>query len=275
MSTTPAVTPELRATLLELALDVAREAAELIRRERAAGVEVAATKTSLTDVVTKVDHDSEQLIRTRLLAARPGDGFLGEEGGHDDTETGVRWVVDPIDGTVNFLYGLPQYAVSIAAEVDGVAQVGVVLNVPTGVTYWAVLGEGAHRDGTPLQVRGPAPLSQRLVLTGFNYEPRVRTLQAQAIARLLPVVRDIRRPGSAALDLCHVAEGAADGYVEEGVNPWDHAAGGLVAREAGARTALMTGVGGLTLLVCAPEHGFDEFLAAVHDVGLVGGDDRE
>ncbi len=275
MSTTPAVTPELRATLLELALDVAREAAELIRRERAAGVEVAATKTSLTDVVTKVDHDSEQLIRTRLLAARPGDGFLGEEGGHDDTETGVRWVVDPIDGTVNFLYGLPQYAVSIAAEVDGVAQVGVVLNVPTGVTYWAVLGGGAHRDGTPLQVRGPAPLSQRLVLTGFNYEPRVRTLQAQAIARLLPVVRDIRRPGSAALDLCHVAEGAADGYVEEGVNPWDHAAGGLVAREAGARTALMTGVGGLTLLVCAPEHGFDEFLAAVHDVGLVGGDDRE
>lgn len=275
MSTTPAVTPELRATLLELALDVAREAAELIRRERAAGVEVAATKTSLTDVVTKVDRDSEQLIRSRLLEARPGDGFLGEEGGHDDAESGVRWVVDPIDGTVNFLYGLPQYAVSIAAEVDGVAQVGVVLNVPTGVTYWAVLGAGAHRDGTPLQVRGPAPMSQRLVLTGFNYEPRVRALQAQAVARLLPVVRDIRRPGSAALDLCHVAEGAADGYVEEGVNPWDHAAGGLVAREAGARTALMTGVGGLTLLVCAPAHGFEEFLATVHDAGLVGGDDRE
>jgi myo-inositol-1(or 4)-monophosphatase len=275
VSTTPAVTPELRAALLDLALDVAREAAELIRRERAVGVEVAATKTSLTDVVTKVDRDSEQLIRGRLLDARPGDGFLGEEGGHDDTETGVQWVVDPIDGTVNFLYGLPQYAVSIAAEVDGVAQVGVVLNVPTGVTYTAVLGGGAHRDGTPLQVRGPAPMSQRLVLTGFNYEPRVRTLQAQAIARLLPVVRDIRRPGSAALDLCHVAEGAADGYVEEGVNPWDHAAGGLVAREAGARTALMTGVGGLTLLVCAPEPGFDEFLAVVQEVGLVSADGRE
>ncbi len=275
MSTTPAVTPEVRAQLLDLALQVAREAAELVRRERAAGVEVAATKTSLTDIVTKVDQETEQLIRGRLLGARPGDGFLGEEGGREDSDSGVRWVVDPIDGTVNFLYGLPQYAVSIAAEVDGVAQVGVVLNVPTGVTYWAVLGGGAHRDGTPLQVRGPAPLSQRLVLTGFNYEPPVRTLQAQAVARLLPVVRDIRRPGSAALDLCHVAEGAADGYVEEGLHAWDHAAGGLVAREAGARTALMTGVGGLTLMVCAPEHGFDEFFAAVREAGLVGDESRE
>ncbi|MEZ5092474.1 inositol monophosphatase family protein [Nocardioides sp.] len=272
MSAALAVTPELREELLRLALDVAREAAELIRRERAAGVEVAATKTSLTDVVTRVDHDSERLIRGRLLGARPGDGFLGEEGGRDESDSGVRWVVDPIDGTVNFLYGLPQYAVSIAAEVDGVAQVGVVLNVPTGVTYWAVLGGGAHRDGTPLRVREPAPLSQRLVITGFNYEPPIRALQAQAIARLLPVVRDIRRPGSAALDLCHVAEGAADGYVEEGLNPWDHAAGGLVAREAGARTALMTGIGGLTLMVCAPEHGFEEFLATVTEVGLVAAD---
>jgi myo-inositol-1(or 4)-monophosphatase len=268
------LTPDRRQALLDLALVVAREAADLIRRERRAGVEVAATKTSLTDVVTRVDQESEQLIRGRLLGARPGDGFVGEEGGREESDTGVRWVVDPIDGTVNFLYGLPQYAVSIAAEVAGVAEVGVVLNVPRGVTYWATLGGGAFRDGTPLRVRGPAPLSQRLVLTGFNYEVPVRTLQAQAIARLLPVVRDIRRAGSAALDLCHVAEGAADAYAEEGVNVWDHAAGGLVAREAGARTELMTGVGGLTLLVCAPEHGFEEFLEAVDQAGLVGHDPR-
>jgi myo-inositol-1(or 4)-monophosphatase len=259
-----------RAVLLELALDVAREAAELIRRERAAGVEVAATKSSLTDIVTRVDRESEQLIRTRLLDARPGDGFLGEEGGRADSDSGVRWIVDPIDGTVNFLYGLPQYAVSIAAEVDGAVRAGVVLNVPTRVTYWATSGGGAFRDGVPLSVRGPAPLSQRLVITGFNYEPPVRALQAAAMARLLPVVRDIRRPGSAALDLCHVAEGAADGYVEEGLNPWDHAAGGLIAREAGARTELMTGIGGLTLMVCAPDHGFEEFLEAVTTAGLVG-----
>ncbi len=269
-------TEPARAALLDLALEVAREAAELIRRERAAGVEVAETKTSATDIVTLVDRASEELIRTRLLTARPGDGFIGEEGGRDSSESGVRWVVDPIDGTVNFLYGLPQYAVSIAAEVDGEAVAGVVLNVPTGVTYTATLGGGAQRNGVPIAVRGPAPLAHRLVITGFNYQVPVRRLQAAAVGRLLGVVRDIRRPGSAALDLCHVAEGAADGYVEEGLHAWDHAAGGLVARESGARTMLLTGVGGLTLMVCAPNHGFDEFLDAVTTAGFVGdepGDD--
>jgi myo-inositol-1(or 4)-monophosphatase len=255
--------------LLALAVGVAREAAELIRRERAAGVEVAATKTSATDVVTLVDRSSEQLIRGRLLAARPGDAFVGEEGGADVGGSGVRWIVDPIDGTVNFLYGLPQYAVSIAAEHHGEVVAGVVLNVPTGVMYTATLGGGAWRGDTRLAVRAPAPLAERLVITGFNYEPRVRTIQAAAVARLLPVVRDIRRPGSAALDLCHVAEGAADAYVEEGVNLWDHAAGGLVAREAGARTELRPGAGGLTVMVCAPAHGFDEFLATVTEAGFL------
>ncbi len=258
--------------LLTLAVDVAREAADLIRRERARGVEVAGTKTSATDLVTRVDRMSEELIRSRLLAARPGDRFLGEEGGSDDGggagDSGVRWVVDPIDGTVNFFYGLPQYAVSIAAEVDGEVRAGVVLNVPTGTLYTAVLGAGSFRDGTRLEVRGPTPLGHRLVITGFNYEPPVRTRQAAAIARLLPVVRDIRRPGSAALDLCHVAEGAADAYVEEGLKPWDHFAGGLVAREAGARTMLLVGASGMTLMVCAPDHGFEEFLTAVEAAGF-------
>lgn len=255
-----------------LATSVARQAAQLITAERAKGVEVADTKTSLTDVVTAVDRASEELIRQRLLQARPGDGFEGEEGGVGGGDGEVRWIVDPIDGTVNFLYGLPQYAVSIAAEIEGTVVAGVVLNVPTGVCYWATLNGGAFRDGTPLAVRGPAPMSHRLVLTGFNYRPQVRALQAQGIARLLPVVRDIRRPGSAALDLCHLAEGAADAYVEEGVHLWDYAAGGLIAREAGARTELMVGIGGLTLLVAAPEHGFPEFLSAVTEAGLVGGE---
>lgn len=264
-------TPGDDADLLALAVVVAREAADLIRRERALGVEVAATKSSATDLVTRVDRLSEELIRSRLLDARPGDAFLGEEGGSDDGGTGVRWVVDPIDGTVNFFYGLPQYAVSIAAEVGGEARVGVVLNVPTGILYTAVKGGGSYRDGARLEVRGPTPLGHRLVITGFSYEPPVRTKQAAAIARLLPLVRDIRRPGSAALDLCHVAEGAADAYVEEGLRPWDHLAAGLIAREAGARTELLVGASGLTLMVCAPEHGFEEFQAAVAAAGFAAG----
>ena len=256
------------AELLALAVDVAREAAELVRSRRLGGVDVAATKSSVTDVVTEIDRASEELIRARLLAARPGDGFLGEEGGSDESGTGVRWVVDPIDGTVNFLYGLPQYAVSVAAEVDGAAVAGVVVHVPSRVVYTATLGGGAFRDGVPLAVRGPAPLGQQLVLTGFSYDAGIRGIQAAAVSALLPKVRDIRRLGSAALDLCHVAEGTADAYVEEGLNLWDHAAAGLIAREAGARTELLTGAGGLALLLCAPAPGFEEFRAAVTTAGF-------
>ena len=162
----------------------------------------------------------------------------------------MRWIVDPIDGTVNFLYGLPQYAVSIAAEVDGHVVAGVVLNVATGTEYVGHVGPDdggavATRDGVPLSVRGPAPLAERLVATGFSYAAELRRIQAQALVRLLPRVRDIRRLGSCALDLCHVAEGTVDGYVEEGVHLWDHAAGALIARAAGARTELLRGAGGL------------------------------
>ena len=177
--------------------------------------------------------------------------------------------MDPIDGTVNFLYGLPQYAVSLAAEVDGEAVAGVVLNAATGTAYDAALGHGARRDGETLAVRGPTPLGQRLVLTGFSYEAAVRELQATALVRLLPRIRDVRRLGSCALDLCHVAEGRADGYVEEGVHLWDHAAGGLIAREAGARTWLTAGAGGNELLLCAPAHGFDELRDAVAEAGFL------
>ncbi len=255
--------------LLGLALAVAREAADLITRRRAAGVNVAATKTSVTDVVTDIDRASEQLIRSRLLDSRPTDGFLGEEGARDAGTSGVVWVVDPIDGTVNFVSGFPQYAVSIGAEIDGQALAGVVLHVPTGTAYTAIRGQGAWRNGTPIAPVVRRPLAQALVATGFNYDRTVRQIQAQAVARLLPGIGDIRRTGSCALDLCHVAEGSFHAYVEEGVNPWDHSAGGLVARECGARTELVTGAGGLALLMCAATESFEEFRGAVVSAGFL------
>ena len=264
--------------LLELAVGTAREAGELVARRRAeAPVRVAATKSSPTDVVTASDTAAEKLIRERLQDARPDDAFLGEEGDEETGTSGVRWVIDPIDGTVNFLYGLPAYAVSIAAERDGEVVAGVVLNAVTGTEFVAHLADGAGagagagvatRNGEPIAVRGPAPLSHRLVATGFSYDPGVREIQARAMVHFLPRIRDIRRIGSSALDLCHVGEGAVDAYVEEGVNYWDHAAAGLIARLAGARTVVTRGVGGLDLLVCAPAHGFDEFLEAVQVAGF-------
>ncbi|WP_343061390.1 inositol monophosphatase family protein [Nocardioides luti] len=266
--------------LARIALDVARRAAELVRGPAAHGVTVAATKSSEVDVVTEADRASEELIRRLIGEQRPDDAFLGEEGDDVAGSTGVRWIVDPIDGTVNFLYGLPQYAVSIAAEVDGTVVAGVVLNAATGTEYVAWLdadardpGAGtATRDGDAIVVRAPAPLGQRLVGTGFNYDAGLREIQARAMVSLLPRVRDIRRLGSCALDLCHVAEGSLDAYVEEGVNLWDHAAGALVARVAGATTELTVGAGGKHLLMCAPAHGFDEFREAVREAGFLGSD---
>ncbi len=257
------------AELLELARTVALEAADLVRTRRRAGVEVAATKTSATDVVTEIDHASEELIYARLLDARPGDGFVGEEGGAAASESGVTWVVDPIDGTVNFLYGIPQYSVSIAATVAGETVAGVVVDVERGECFTATRGGGAFCDGRPLRVRGPVPLEQRLVITGFSYVVDVRRRQAGAVAALLPRVRDVRRLGSAALDLCYVGAGRADAYVEEGLNPWDMAAGGLVATEAGARLETRAGVGGGVCVICTPVAGFDDFAQLVGAVGFL------
>ncbi|WP_395659110.1 inositol monophosphatase family protein [Nocardioides sp.] len=260
--------------LADLALRVAREAAALVRDRRTRDVTVADTKSSEVDIVTEADRASEELIRDRLLAERPDDGVLGEEGDDVPSRSGVRWVVDPIDGTVNFLYGLPQYAVSIAAERDGVVVAGVVLNVARGTEYVAHLADDdapavATRDGEPVAVRGPTPLHLRLLSTGFNYDAGIRALQARALGDLITEVRDVRRLGSCALDLCHVAEGSVDGYFEEGVNLWDHAAGGLVARVAGARMEMLDGVGGTDLVVCAPTHGFDDLTDLLRRAGYV------
>lgn len=263
------MTPAEPADLLDLALAVAHEAAALVRERAAGTVEVAATKSSDIDVVTAADRASEELIRARILAVRPEDAFLGEEGDDIEGSSGVRWIVDPIDGTVNFLYGIPEYAVCIAAELDGEVVAGVVVDVAKEDVYAGRRGGVPTLNGTPLAVRGPAPLAHRLVATGFSYSRELRAVQAAAVARLLPEVRDIRRSGSCALDLCRVASGSLDGYVEEGVNLWDHAAAGLVARLAGARLETTTGAGGRTAVVCGPDHGFEELLSAVRTAGLV------
>ena len=260
--------------LLDLARQVALEAAALVAEHRREGVEVTATKSSPIDVVTEADRASEELIRRRLLDARPDDGFLGEEGESRDTASGVTWVVDPIDGTVNFLYGIPQYAVSVAARVgnhqdDTVA--GVVVDVASGECFTATRGGGAHLDGRPLRVRDVVPMSERLVATGFHYTRPVRVQQADAAARLLGEVRDIRRLGSAALDLCALAAGRLDAYVEEGLHDWDLAAGGLVASEAGARVEVRPGVGGKPCVLAAPTGGFEEFATLVEQAGFLAG----
>jgi myo-inositol-1(or 4)-monophosphatase len=236
-----AVTPDADpATLLDLAVATAREAADLVARGRASAAEQVDVKSSPTDVVTAVDKQCEELITERLLAARPDDGVLGEEGASRQGRSGVRWVVDPIDGTVNFLYGLPAYAVSIGAEVDGAGIVaGVVLNAATGETFTATAGGGAFVSSPahpePVRLRGsrPASLGQTLVATGFGYREEQRRAQGAVVARLLPEIRDIRRFGCASLDLCAAAAGRVDAYYEQGLNPWDYAAGALVAAEAG------------------------------------------
>lgn len=228
--------------LLALAVSTAREAGELIARYTAEGFAIG-TKSTVTDMVTEADRAAEQLIAGRLLGARPGDGLVGEEGASEPGSSGVRWVVDPLDGTTNFIYGIPAFAVAIAAEVDGEVVAGVVHDVAHGLTYAAALGGGATCNGRPIRVREGATLATALVATGFAYDPVRRAEQATLLTRVLPRVRDIRRMGSAALDLAHVACGMLDGYFEYRLNPWDIAAGGLIVREAGGQTGGFGGFG--------------------------------
>jgi myo-inositol-1(or 4)-monophosphatase len=233
--------------LLELARSVAAEAGRLLAARRPAGrPAVTATKSSPTDVVTAMDQAAETLIRTRITTLRPDDAVLGEEGG-ESGHGRVRWIVDPLDGTVNYLYGLPDWAVSVGVEVQGTMVAGVVAVPERGEEFCAMLGAGAwcwRRGGgppDPLRCTTDVPLSQALVGTGFGYAAGRRTVQGEVVAAILPKVRDIRRGGSAAIDLCSVACGRLDGYYERGTNYWDIAAGGLIAAEAGATVA---GLGG-------------------------------
>ena len=234
--------------LLEIACAVAAEAGDLLLSRRGRP-EVVQTKSSPTDVVTEMDNAAEELIRSRILARRPGDVILGEEGGQVGGSAGaVRWIVDPLDGTVNYLYGLPDWAVSIAAEVAGTVVAGVVFAPRRGTLVSARLGDGAWlRSGggcgpaERLSCTRDVPLDQALVATGFGYEADRRRVQGQVLSAVLPRVRDIRRGGSAAVDLCAVAAGNVDAYYERGVHYWDIAAGGLIAREAGAVVAGLSG----------------------------------
>ncbi|MGH3471903.1 MAG: inositol monophosphatase family protein [Nocardioidaceae bacterium] len=223
------------AGLVDLAESIAREAGDLVRQARAGRIDVAATKSSPTDIVTQVDLAAEDLIRRRLRSTRPDDGFVGEESEAVAGTSGVRWIVDPIDGTVNFLYGIPQFAVSIAAEVDGAVVAGVVHNPASGETFVATAGHGATLDGQQISVRRWRDPAEALVGSGYHYRADVRARQAAESGLLVSRFRDVRRLGSAALDLCFVACGRLDAYVERGLRPWDLAAGALIAREAGAR----------------------------------------
>ncbi len=231
--------------LLDVASSLAEEAGRLIIRGRR-DARIAHTKSSAVDVVTQMDLAAERLIRDRLAELRPDDGILGEEGDDVAGTSGITWVVDPIDGTVNYLYGIPHFSVSVAA-VSGppeplrwTLEAGAVLD-GSGVLWTAARGGGAYRDGERLRHDEGPDLSGSLVATGFQYVAARRAVQGRIVASILPRVRDIRRLGSASIDLCHVAAGTVDAYDEHGLRPWDFAAGALIAAEAGVTVAGIDG----------------------------------
>ena len=227
------------ASLHDVAVKLAREAGELIVTRRAGHIEVANTKSSDVDVVTAVDKETEEFLFRRLQELCPGDGFLGEEGQVEQSTTGVTWVVDPIDGTVNFLYNTPHYAVSIAAVTGDPTpgswqvQAGAVFNPVTGELFHASRGQGSFLGERRLQIATPPPMNLALLATGFAYSTAMRREQVRILAELIGEVRDIRRMGTASLDLASVAAGRVDVYFERTLNPWDHAAGELLVTEAG------------------------------------------
>jgi myo-inositol-1(or 4)-monophosphatase len=225
--------PDLEA-LRALAVDAARQAGALLSDGLGRSRTEVSTKSTGTDMVTEMDRASEAMLAGILLGARPDDGILGEEGADQAGRSGIRWVVDPLDGTTNYLYGFPGFNVSIAAELHGETVVGVVLDVVRQELFTAVRGGGAQLDGRTICTTGATVLGQALVGTGFAYDPERRRRQAQVLVEVLPEIRDVRRQGAAALDLCSVACGRLDAYYELGLAPWDLAAGGLIAAEAGA-----------------------------------------
>lgn len=268
-----ASTPETPAALHRLCRELAAEAATLMQRRRIEGVEVAATKSSDVDIVTAADREVEALLRERIAAARPRDAILGEEDGSTSGDSGLTWVIDPIDGTVNYLYGLPFHSVSVAVcagdpeprEWDLLA--GAVTAPMLGHTWHAVKGGGAWRDDVRLTVAPPRPLAQCLVGTGFSYLASDRAEQGRVLAGVLPRVRDLRRLGSASVDLCMVAQGTLDAYFERGINAWDMAAGVLLVREAGGRVhGLDDGGPSPEMVIAGPENTSSELAALLRQL---------
>lgn len=260
--------------LRDIASRVAREAGDFALTMRRAGVDVAAQKSSAVDIVTKADQATEQLIRERLLELRPNDGVLGEEGSSVTGTSGLTWVVDPIDGTVNYLYGIPAWGVSIAV-VEGdpdpatwTTLAGAVANPSTGEVFSAARGLGATCNERSIAVSRPTDLALSLVATGFAYSSEVRAHQGTMMQTILPRVRDIRRIGACSLDLCDLADGRIDAYFEQTLSPWDHAAGALIASEAGAIISGFPGEPeGRTLLVAAAPGIHESLLTLVVNAG--------
>lgn len=253
--------------LRDLAVDVASEAGELLGRGLDAERTDVSTKSTSTDMVTEMDERSELLVVERIRARRPHDAIVGEEGTQHSGTSGVTWVIDPLDGTTNYLYRLSGWNVSIGAEIDGRPVAGAVAVPGDGEIFAAARGLGATCNGASMTVAAPAPLEQALIGTGFSYEPDIRARQARALVALLPAVRDIRRRGAAATDLCAVAAGRLDAYYESGLARWDRSAGRIIAEEAGARVeTLDAGPIGVLTVAAHPER-FDELLELLERCG--------
>jgi myo-inositol-1(or 4)-monophosphatase len=226
---------------LELAERAARAAGAVLLERFGRPPEGIDSKTSETDLVSDADREAEGVIQQLLATERPDDGLVAEEGARAEAGNGRRWVVDPLDGTINFLYGIPVWCVSVALEDRDGGLLGVVHDPLRDETFTAARGEGCRLNGSPARVRECSRLETALVATGFSYEPARRAEQAELAAHTLPRVRDIRRAGAAALDLAWVAAGRLDGYYERGLKPWDWAAGRLLVEEAGGEVAQMPG----------------------------------
>ncbi len=251
----------LQEELLELAVSVAREAGDLLLARFQGGREQAlASKSTPTDLVSEADLASERLIRERLAGERPDDGFLGEEGGGKDGTSGLTWIVDPLDGTVNFLFSIPQWCVSVAVADDRGSLVGAIYDPCRNELFNATRDCAPLLNGTPIAASERTELSSALVATGFAYDANVRAAQAEVFARLIPCVRDIRRFGSAALDLAWTACGRYDAYFERTTKPWDIAAGTLVCERAGLTVMDLPVREGLPLGVLAAVPGLAEAL---------------
>jgi myo-inositol-1(or 4)-monophosphatase len=227
--------------LAELAGRLAREAGLLVQRGRRGGIDSVVTKSSATDVVTEFDRASEELIVGQLARHRPNDTIVGEEGSERSGTSGITWLIDPIDGTTNFLYDLPGWAVSIAAVDHAGPIVGAVYVPGRDELFTAHRGGGSRCNGRPIACTTLGEPAHALLATGFSYVPERRAAHAARVARLIDQVRDIRRLGAASVDLCYVACGRLDAYFEENLGPWDLAAGELIAREAGCRTGDLLG----------------------------------
>jgi myo-inositol-1(or 4)-monophosphatase len=236
--------------LLELAKKVGAEAAALLM-DRPPAFEIEEKSTAI-DIATQMDKNAETFIVQSLLAARPEDGIIGEEGAAVESKSGITWVIDPLDGTVNYFYGLPGWNVSIAAKDKDGSVVGVVTAPTINSTWWASRGGGAFFNGSKIKTNEPVAFDRAFIGTGFQYDVAHRGRQIENVGRMLPLIRDMRRNGAAAVDICSVAMGALDAYFEDGLKEWDWAAASLVATEAGAKFGLYGQAPYMTTLAAGP-----------------------